>query len=253
VHGTATCEDDTPTLITDVTTTPATTADLTAWPTVQATRASRQLTPGAQSVDAGSVRADHVLTRRTEHGLALRGPSADDQSWQAPTGTGFAAAPFVIDWDATHAICPHGQRRGVGLERPARHGQATVQLTFSRPVCAGCSRRGDGTRSAPAPRTWRLREREPAAALQSARARQQTDACTPAYARRAGVDGPMAQGTRPGDLRRSRSMGFVNTRRRHLLVGAALNFVRVAAWLAEIPRARTRPSACAALAAAATC
>jgi hypothetical protein len=117
----------------------------------------------------GSVRADHVLTSRTEPGIALRGPSADDQSWQAPTGTGFAAAPCVIDWDATHAIGPHGQRRGVGMERPARHGQATAQITFSRPVCAGCSRRGDGTRSAPEPRTWRLREREPAAALQTAR------------------------------------------------------------------------------------
>ena len=33
----------------------------------------------------------------------------------------------------------------------------------------------------------------------------------------------------------------------HLLVGAALNFMRVAAWLAETPRSRTRPSAFAAL------
>jgi hypothetical protein len=35
-----------------------------------------------------------------------------------------------------------------------------------------------------------------------------------------------------------------------LLLAAALNCMRVAAWLAEIPRAQTRPSACAALAAA---
>jgi hypothetical protein len=37
----------------------------------------------------------------------------------------------------------------------------------------------------------------------------------------------------------------------HLLVATALNFTRVAAWLADIPCAQTRPSAFAALAAAA--
>jgi hypothetical protein len=35
----------------------------------------------------------------------------------------------------------------------------------------------------------------------------------------------------------------------HLLMAAALNFMRVAAWLAEIPRTQPRPSAFAALAA----
>jgi len=54
-----------------------------------------------------------------------------------------------------------------------------------------------------------------------------------------------------GDLRRSRYIGLVKSRLMHLLVATALNCVRVAAWLAEIPRAQTRPSAFAALAAAA--
>jgi hypothetical protein len=56
-------------------------------------------------VDAGSVSADHLLTSRTEHGIDLLGPVAADQSWQAHTGNGFAAAPCVIDWDAKQAIC----------------------------------------------------------------------------------------------------------------------------------------------------
>jgi transposase len=54
-----------------------------------------------------------------------------------------------------------------------------------------------------------------------------------------------------GDLRRSRDLGLVKTRLMHLLLAAALNFMRVAAWLAQRPRAQTRPSAVAALAAAA--
>jgi transposase len=61
----------------------------------------------------------------------------------------------------------------------------------------------------------------------------------------------MAPGTRLGDLRRSRYRGLVNTRLMPLLVATALNCMRVAAWLAAIPRAQTQPSAFAALAAAA--
>jgi transposase len=251
VHVSETCEDDMPNLITDVTTTPATTSDFTALPTVQGNLASRELTPGEQIVDAGYVSADHLLTSRTEHGIDLLGPVADDQSWQAHTANGFAAAQFVIDWDAKQAICPQGARSVVWMERPDRHGHATVQIKFSRPICAGCARRGDCTRSATEPRTLCLRERAHDTALQTARARQQTEVFKQAYARRAGVEGTIAQGTRTGNLRRSRYIGFMKTRLMHLLVGAALNFVRVAAWLAEIPRARTQPSAFAVLAAAA--
>jgi transposase len=251
VHVTETCDDDTPNLITDVTTTPATTADFAVLPSIQAQLATRQLTPGEQLVDAGYMTADHLLTSRTEHGIDLLGPVAADQSWQGQAANGFAAAHFVIDWDAKHAICPQGQRSVVWMERPDRHGHATVRIAFSKPVCAACASRADGTRAATAPRALRLREREHDTVLQAARARQETDMFKKAYARRAGIAGTIAQGTRTGDLRRSRDIGFVNTRLMHLLLAAALNLMRVAAWLAEIPRAQTRPSAFAALAAAA--
>jgi hypothetical protein len=51
-----------------------------------------------------------------------------------------------------------------------------------------------------------------------------------------------------GDLRRSRYRGFAKTRLMHLLLAAALNFVRVAAWLADRERSQTRVSAFARLA-----
>jgi hypothetical protein len=44
---------------------------------------------------------------------------------------------------------------------------------------------------------------------------------------------------------------LVKTRLMHRLLAAALTLMRGAAWLAEIPRAQTRPSTFAALAAAA--
>jgi transposase len=231
-----------------VTTTPATTSDVAGLPTIQAHLAPRQLTPGEQLVDSGYVTSDHLLTRRTEHGIDLIGPVAADQSWQGQAANGFAAARFVIDWDAKYAICPQGQRSVVWLERPDRPGHATVRIAFSTPVGAACANRADCTRAATAPRALRIRAREHYTVLQAARARQQTDTFKKVYARRAGIEGTIAQGTRMGDLRRSRDIGLVKTRLMHLLVAAARNFMRVAAWLAEIPRAQTRPSAFAAFA-----
>jgi transposase len=151
-QGTETCDAETPTLITEVTTTPATTSDCAVRPTSQAHLATRQLTPGEQMVDAGDGSADPLLTSRTAHGIALLGPVAEDHSWQAHTGNGFAAAPLLIDWDAKHAICPQGQRSVVWLERPDRHGHATVRIAFSTPGCAAGARRADCPRAAPAPR-----------------------------------------------------------------------------------------------------
>ncbi len=49
------------------------------------------------------------------------------------------------------------------------------------------------------------------------------------------------------DLRQSRYIGLAKTRLLHLLIATALNFVRTAAWLADIPLAHTRRSAFAVL------
>jgi transposase len=152
VHVTATCDDETPNLITDVMTTPATTSDCAVRPPMQVHLAPRPLTPGEQLVDAGYVTSDHLLTSRTEPGIDLIGPVAVDQRWQGQAANGFAAAQCVIDWDATYALCPPGQRSVVWLERPDRHGHATVRIAFSKPVCAACASRADCTHAATAPR-----------------------------------------------------------------------------------------------------
>jgi transposase len=231
-----------------VQTTLAPIADMDVLGTIQAQVVERKVTPKEQIVDAGYVSADHLITSRTEHAIELLGPVADDHSWQARAGAGFAAAQFVLDWDAQHATCPQGQRSVVWMERTDRHQHASVQIRFSKPVCAACVCRAQCTQSATAPRSLLVRERDHYLALQAARERQQSELFKSAYARRAGIEGTIAQGTRTGDLRRSRYIGLVKTRLMHLLLGAALKFMRVAAWLAEIPRSRTRRSAFAALA-----
>jgi transposase len=60
VHLTETCEDDTPNLITDVQTTPATTSDRVMTPIIQGHLADRELLPAEHLVDVG-----YVSVRRT--------------------------------------------------------------------------------------------------------------------------------------------------------------------------------------------
>jgi hypothetical protein len=55
------------------------------------------------------------------------------------------------------------------------------------------------------------------------------------------MEGTVTQGVRMGNLRRSRSIGVVKTPLMHLLLTAAHNFLRVASWLATIPRTQAQP------------
>ena len=80
------------------------------------------------------------------------------------------------------------------------------------------------------------------AALQQARERQHTQDFKERYAKRAGIEGTIAQGVHSFDLRRSRYIGLTQTRLQHILIASALNVVRIGAWLMERPRAQTRTS-----------
>jgi len=243
VHLTETCDDDTPNLITDVLTTPAPISDFDVLPTIQQQLAERQCIPGEQIVDSGYPTADHVLTSRETHGIDVIGPLAEDHSWQTKAGAGFAAAQFVIDWERQCATCPQGHTSAEWLARQDDHGQTSIQIKFAKVDCTTCPVRVQCTQSKTQPRFLQVRDRAHYEVLQAARQRQKTELFKTQYAARAGIEGTIAQGTRTSDLRRSRYIGLPRTRLLHLLIAAALNFVRVAAWLAETPRARTRESA----------
>jgi hypothetical protein len=87
-----------------------------------------------------------------------------------------------------------------------------------------------------------LRRREEHAALEAARACEAQEAFSARYRRRAGIEGTLSQGVRVMHLRRARSIDLAKVHLQHVLTAAAINHVRVAAWLAGHPLARTRLS-----------
>ena len=80
-------------------------------------------------------------------------------------------------------------------------------------------------------------------ALQAARRRQATRAFSHQYALRSGIEATMSQGVRAFGLRRSRYSGLANMHLQHIGTAAAMNLVRVVAWLDGEDLAPTRVSA----------
>lgn len=247
VHLTESCDAESPSLITDVTTTLATTADNSMPAVIQQHLAERGQAPAQQLVDAGYVSADTLVSSQHQ-GIDLVGPTPPEPGWRAKTGEGFAASCFVLDWEAQVARCPQGQTSARWTPGQDHEGRASVAIRFAAATCATCPARGQCLGSARAPRSLLVHERAHYQALRTARQRQRTEAFKELYAERAGIEGTISQGVRVSDLRRSRYIGLAKTRLMQFLVAAALNLLRVAAWLAEVPRAHTRCSAFAALA-----
>ena len=127
-----------------------------------------------------------------------------------------------------------------------------IKIKFSTRDCRRCPCRELCTRSrAERPRrTLTVRTGAAYHALQGARARFGTPAYTAEYARRAGIEGTLSRGVRRCGLRQARYIGLAKTALQHVVTAAAVNFRRIGEWLSDTPRARTRYSPCARLAAA---
>ncbi len=247
VHFTETCEEDLPNVVPDVDTTTATTVDRAVTAAVQARLAARGLTPREHLADTSYVTADHLVTSQTEHGCMLLGPIHEDYSWQARAGAGFGAAQFAIDWEQERAICPQGRTSRIGKPTRDSAGHAIINIRFDDADCRDCPARQRCV-SSDRERALAIRPQPLYEALHDARRRQRTPEFRQRYRVRAGIEGTFSQGVGLGDLRRTRYRGLAKTRLLHLLIATALNVLRVAAWLAERPRAQTRTSAFAALA-----
>jgi transposase len=247
VHFTETCDPDAPLLIIDVQTTPATTADGDVTPTIHAALQAKDLLPKQHLVDTGYLDAPLLVSSRDEYQIDLVGPTRPNHQWQAKADTGFALQDFTVDWEAQCAICPEGKRSVKWNPAIDRRDNAVIKIGFADRDCQACRSREKCTSSKRARRMLTVRPQPQYEALQRAREREQTAAFAREYGRRAGIEGTLSQGMRVCALRRSRYVGQAKTHLQHLLTAAALNLLRVAQWLLDHPRAKTRVSALARL------
>jgi transposase len=248
VHLTESCDDDAPHLITDVQTTPAPLSDFDMTPQIQASLAQRHILPKDQLLDMGYVTAEHLVSSQNQYEIDLVGPVAPDPSWQAQSNTGFGTADFTIDWQEKRARCPQGCQSVQWFPWKDRHGHEIIHIKFAARDCSPCPVRYLCTHAAKQPRALAVRTKQTFTALQVARERQQTSGFKEVYAKRAGIEGTLSQGVRAFGLRHSRYVGEAKTRLQHLMIGVALNVVRLFAWSEQRPREQTRRSRFAALA-----
>ena len=240
VHVTETCDEGRPHLVTHVETTPAPIVDRDTLQQVHGSLAAKDLLPGSHLVDAGYVDAEQLVASVRDYGVTLIGPAPKDQQWQAKTPGAFTLQDFRLDWDGQVATCPAGHPSQSWTVNP-RQGRMVMRARFSRRDCQVCTLKPRCTRSAR--RLLTLRPREEHAALGAARARETQETFAAQYRPRAGIEGTLSQGVRVMHLRRARYIGLAKVHLQHVLTAAALNLVRLAAWLAGTPLARTRQSA----------
>jgi transposase len=246
---TETCDEATPQVITNVETTPATTPDDHMVEVVHASLAQRDLLPAEHLVDKGYTDSHALVDSQRDYDVTIVGPVADDPSWQARSGRGFEKSQFLVDWERHVVTCPAGKQSISWLPNTYPKNGMAWEVRFARRDCTPCIHRSHCTRAKKEPRLLGLQAQEQYEALQAARQRQMTDAFRQQYAARAGIEGTHEQAVRRCGLRRCRYIGQAKTHLQHVITATAINIVRVAAWLEGMPRAHTRRSAFAALAA----
>ena len=249
VHLTETCDADSPHLITHVRATPATTPDSAIGPTIQHGLARRDLLPSIHVFDSGYVDAELFVTAQMTHQIEVLGPAFGSYSRQRRAGQGYDLSAFVLDGEAQQARCPQGQPSVKWTPGRDRSGDPVVRIRFDTATCRACPGRRACTWAQEAPRQLTARPQVHHEAIQAARRRQATQALWRQYATRAGIEGTHTQAIRRCGLRRCRYVGQAKAHVQPVITAAAIDMVRVAAWLAGTPRATTRQSAFAALAA----
>jgi transposase len=245
VHLTETCEKESPHLITHVTTTAATTTDEAMTETIHAELEQTDLTPRQHLLDSGYITAPILVSSQQHYGIEVIGPGRPDVKWQANTEQGIDVSQFRLDWDQQQATCPQGHTSMSWTPAIDHRKNEVIKIKFSTKDCGVCPLLSHCTRSEKKykRRTLTVRPQAQHEALQAARRRQQTRAFAKEYALREGIEATISQGVRAFGMRRSRYIGLAKTHLQHLGIAAAINVVRVVAWLDGDELAPTRVSA----------
>ncbi|HEX4205305.1 MAG TPA: hypothetical protein VHZ51_14155, partial [Ktedonobacteraceae bacterium] len=128
-------EQDTPHLITDVETAPATEGDRSALPRIHDVLAKRELLPGEHVVDTTYGSADLRHASQAEYGVELVCPVHPDMSWQSQQQGAFQLSDFQIDWEAQQVVCPLGKVSRHWKSECGPRDKPTIQIQFHKVDC----------------------------------------------------------------------------------------------------------------------
>jgi hypothetical protein len=127
---TETGDPDQPRLLTQVTTTPASTADEMMVRPIHADLQDANLLPSEPLMDAGFVRSEHVVDSPQQYGVTVVGPVP---SWQAHTPDAFDKRHFAIDGERQVVTCPQGNQSHLWLTD--QHGMSRQAQVFFQIAC----------------------------------------------------------------------------------------------------------------------
>lgn len=242
VHLTEMCVTDAPNLITNVETRPSTEPDHAVTGVVHEHLALKACLPAAHFVDEDYMSVDHLVHARDDYNMDLMGAVPDDTSWQARQG-GYDSRHFRIDWNKEVAICPQGHPSNSWSLAKTRSQRPVVKIKFRRKDCGVCPTVSFCMKNNEKRRTLTvLAPQSHFEGQQDARQRQQTTEFKEACTLRAGVEGTISQAAYALAARRSRYRGIAKTHLQHLATAAAVNLLRVIAWLNKVPRSATPQS-----------
>jgi transposase len=210
---------------------------------------NKELPPREPFVDAAYISADLLVHSRDEQGITLRGPTRPSPGWQMRGAEAYTFEQGTVDGGRQQGRCPQGKTSVSWAERTGPADHPFLQVRFSTQDCGTCAQRAVCTHAKPPQaRTLKLHPRLQSEALHAAQAWDGGEEGQRQYGRRAGVEGTLSQGGRAFGRRRTRYRGLPKTHLQHVATAAAINIDRIVAWLAQRPRAPTRPSRFAALA-----
>jgi len=232
VHFTERCEDDEPHFMVEVMVTDATTPDGSVLQELHENEAAHELLPHQHLMDMGYVDAEVLAESQRRYQVDIVGPVIPDTSWASQAADRFDHSDSHIDWQAKRVLCPAGQTSQDWGHIPDRHGKPRLRVRFPLPVCRACSLQAHCTKTGA--KVLILRPDEQSyIALQNARKRQGTAEFRTLYAKRAGIEGTVAQAVRTCEMRRARYIGIQKLRLQAFLTATAMNVLRACTWLAE--------------------
>jgi transposase len=238
---TETCDADHPHLIVEVTTTSATTPDGDVIEALHERLAEKQVLPSQHLVDSGYVDAEMLAKSRQSHQIDLVGPALPDTSWASKEAGRLGQSEFRINWEAKQVLCPAGHTSRDWGHIPDRHGKPSLRVRFPLHLCRSCSLHDQCTPVSA--KVLILRPDEASYnALQEARKRQETPEFRALYAKRAGVEGTVAQAIRTCELRRARYLGQEKVNLQAFLTATAMNVLRACHWVIEEKHANSPSS-----------